>query len=560
PTICDVNHTNRSKWSARALAIIGCAALLAAAIAPSAQAAPASPNTTTAKGAVSSGPYGGNANGDLLDVTLAQSPLGSALGSVPTLALLHLTHADATAASAGPVNGDAALRTSAFAANVDPLVVLGAIDLTDVLSSIAQVAPPDNGAPATKNLLAIPANPVVTASVSDASALAHWAGDGKCVAADEPLAEGINRTAQADVLPGLPAPISGSLLSVNAAQQGASFVQSTLSLPSIAPIAGKTDPRAVESDQTTHTAGLSVLGVSIDVGAVDPVLTAVATGYPGGAAVHYTAPIVKINGNQVIGQTDVSALIAAAQPLLAPLLTGLAPLLKITLDVPTEAQVEASGTVAGDGTSAAVDTHIVRLTATLAPGVLDLLVADVALGPMHAEAFAPAGGIDCGGPNNPITVTKNANKTTVQPGETFIYTITMANTSADCTLTNVHLTDTLTGPDGSTITATDPQASSSTWPKVTWSSLPNIPPGGHIDLHITVQVPNSATAGATYSDTAVGSGTCNATDYDTPFTLSGIPTVVIGLLPRTGGDSTLPLLGGMMLLLGAVAMRRLRRS
>lgn len=556
PTIRSKNGSNRPKWSTRAVSVIGLFVLAATVtISPSAQAAPQSASAAAAV----VGNYSAGADGALLDVTAGAPALGSPLGAIPTVANLRLTHAEAASNSQGGVGSDPALRTYARAANLDPLTVLQALNLSSLLSEIAQGAPPDNAAPATAQLLAVPAAPILTASVSDASALAHWAGDGVCVAANTPLAQSVNRTAQADVLPALPAPISGSLLSINAGQQGASFTQSTLSLPSIV-VPGKFDPRAVQGEQVTHAAGVSILGVTIDVGAVDPVLTARATGLAGGATASYTAPIVTINGNQVIGQNDISALIAQLNPLLAPLLTGLAPLVTVTLDVPSEATVVGGATLAANGTSASVDAYIARVT--VAVPALQLTVADVVLGPMHADAVAPAGGLECGGPppENPVTVTKNANKTTVQPGETFVYTITVGNTSPTCTLTNVKVTDVLTGPTGSQIVGTEPTANSAVWPNVTWNNIGNIPPGGTYNLNITVKTPITALADQTYTDTATATGSCDGTEYGRPYTLDGVPKVVIGLLPRTGGESSLPLIGAAMALLGALGLRRLRRA
>jgi large repetitive protein len=550
PTTRSTSGTKRARGIVPVLGLLVLAA--ACIVAPSAQASP----RAAAAVAASVGNYSAGADGALVDLTAGSPAIGSPLGAIPTVANLRLTHAEAAANSQGGVGTDAATRSYARAANLDPLAVLEQINLSNLLSEIAQSAPPDNAAPATKQLLAVPAAPLLTASVSDASALAHWAGDGVCVAADTPLAQSFNRTAQVDVLPALPAPISGSLLSVNAAQQGASFTQSTLSLPSIV-VPGKTDPRAVQAEQVTHAAGVSLFGVNIDVGAVDPVLTARATGLAGGATASYTAPIVTINGNQVIGQTDISALIAQLNPVLAPLLTGLAPVMTVTISVPSEADVVAGANLAADGTSASVDSYILRVT--VAVPALQLTVADVALGPMHADAAAPAGGIDCGTAENPITVTKNASKTTVQPGETFHYTITVGNTSPTCTLTNVKVTDELTGPAGSEITGTTPPADSAVWPTVTWNNIGNIPPGGSVELSIAIKVPVSAQADQTYSDTATATGTCDGTQYTKPFTLKDIPKVVLGLLPRTGGESSLLLIGAVAMLGAALGLRRLRR-
>lgn len=532
--------------------LLGVLTLAIGTLASAAQASPAA-TASRASAAATVGNYAAGADGALLSVTAVSAAPGSPFAALPTVANLRLTHAETLANSKGPVNGDPAQRTSARAANLDPLAILGQINLSNALSQVSQTAPPDNTAPATKQLLAVPANPIATASVSNASALARWAGDGVCVAADTPLAQSINRTAQLDVLPGLPAPVSGSLLSINANQQGASFTRSTLSLPSTTD-PSKIDPRAVKAEQVTHAAGISVFGVNVDVSAVDPVLTATATGLPGGASATYKAPIVTVNGKQVIGQSDISAVIASLNPVLAPLFSGLTQLLKVELIVPTEAQVVAGATLSADGTTASVDSVIARVRLTLTPA--NLVLADVALGPMHAEAHAPAGGIDCGTPN-PVRVAKDA-PATVRAGETFTQTITVSNVDPSCTLSNVKVTDNLTGPDGSTVVGTDPKADSTTWPTVVWNNIGNIPPGGSRTLSVQIKVPLGVSSGK-YTDRAVAEGECSGGR----FTGEGIlarPDVVIGLLPRTGGDAALPVIGGGLLLLGALGLRRLRHA
>lgn len=556
--VLDIHHPSKQRERARrrtrhAVAMsLGVLALTMGTLASGAGASPAG-RAAAASATANVGNYAAGADGALLSVTAVSAAPGSPFAALPTVANLRLTHAETLANSAGPVNGDAALRTSARAANLDPLAVLGQINLSNVLSQVSQTAPPDNSAPATKQLLAVPANPVATASVSDASALARWAGDGVCVAADTPLAQSVNRTAQIDVLPGLPAPVSGSLLSINANQQGASFTRSTLSLPSITD-PSKIDPRAVRAEQVTHAAGISLFGVNVDVSAVDPVLTATATGNPGGATVSYKAPIVTVNGNQVIGQSDISGVIASLNPVLAPVFSGLTQLLKVELIVPTEAQVVAGATLSADGTTASVDSVIARVRLTLTP--VNLVLADVALGPMHAEAHAPTGGIDCGTPN-PVRVVKDA-PATVTAGQTFTQTITVSNVDPACTLSNVKVTDNLTGPDGSTVVGTDPKADSTTWPTVVWNNIGDIPPGGSRTLSVQIKVPLGVSSGR-YTDRAVAEGDCNGSHF-TGEGLLARPEVVVGLLPRTGRDAGLPIAAGALLVLGALGLRRLRRA
>jgi uncharacterized repeat protein (TIGR01451 family) len=301
-----------------------------------------------------------------------------------------------------------------------------------------------------------------------------------------------------------------------------------------------------------------VLGVTIDVSALDPVLTATATGLPGGAAAHYSAPIVRVNGNVVVGQNDISALIAQLNPALAPLLTGLAPLLKVELNVPSEADVEGSATLDGQGTHASVDSVVAHLVVHLLPalGGEGVLLADLAIAPMHAEASAPAGGIDCGH-ENPIVVTKDVSTNTVHPGDSFDYTITVKNTDAACTLSAVKVTDVITGPAGSSVTDTDPKADTIDGLTVTWNNIGDIGPGESKVLHLTLKTSADAAAGGVYHDEATANGTCDGVPFEGTGTLDG-PTITSGPLARTGGNDGIAVVGGILIAL-SLGVRGLRR-
>jgi uncharacterized repeat protein (TIGR01451 family) len=120
---------------------------------------------------------------------------------------------------------------------------------------------------------------------------------------------------------------------------------------------------------------------------------------------------------------------------------------------------------------------------------------------MHASVQVPVGGITCGGPDeNPLELQK-INSGPAIPGATFDYTIAVGNVG-DCALTNVVVTDTLTGPAGSTIVSTEPTATvtpASGGFNLSWT-LPDLAPDARTTLRIRVLVPAGAVAGDRYDD------------------------------------------------------------
>ena len=554
PTIRSVKRSNHSPWRVRAAVALGCAVLAAAALAvPTASAA-----TSAASAAIKPGPWSAAGDSSLVKANVS-------LTGQLDIADADITHTVARA------DTTATPRSHADAHNTGVLSLLNQnVDLSTILSSATQDAPPQAAAADSHTLIPIPASPLVDAGISNASARALWAGDDQCVAADTPVAEGHEDIAHLNAL----ASGGAIVLGVNNAQQGVSYTTNDVALPSNGL---PNDGRNVVAASTIQLAGLDALtvpgmGPLVHIDAVGPyTATATATGIPGTASVNLDDPVVHgtIAGQDLAtfmgGQNEVDLNISTilGQPInttLKSLLQSLSPLLDplaqiISIEVPTPTR-----TVNPDGTSASISGSLLEVRVLSALGAPPL--ASISLAPFSATATAPAGGLFCGPGGNPVTVTKASDKTTVQPGETFVYTITIGNTATDCTLTNVHASDVLTGPAGSTIDATDPQASSQTWPNVVWNpgTLPDIPPGGTIDLHVTVHVPVTAVPGDTFGDTATGFGTCNGTEFNTTFALNGIPSVVEGVLPRTGGDATWPLIGALMLLAGAFGLRRLRRA
>ena len=357
----------------------------------------------------------------------------------------------------------------------------------------------------------------------------------------------------------------------------------------------------VISETTTPAVQLSIAG-QVDVEVLDPVLTATATGTPGGASVDYSAQVrigdeviaegeentVELNPlTDVIAQLDDQALDQIFGPLdenvLTPLQDGLGQLplfdgdetftatqliqegvvtieqLAEFLDPTVHVRInEVSREIADDGTSASGSTEgiVVDLTLVNTLTDTDIPLVSLNLGAMSASATVAAGGIDCGGLPS-LTVEKGGPQT-VEPGGRFDYTIDVTNATG-CDVTDAVVTDEITGPDGFEVVSTDPEADSVSGGTVTWETG-SMAAGETVSYTVTIQVPTNA-GGETFSDTATADGTCD--DQALPRgqdTLDG-PDVREGQtlnrtaepdegdkLPRTGG-------GGLALLgLGAVAL------
>jgi hypothetical protein len=552
--------------------LVGCSVVGAAPLGLAA--AHASPRAPAA--IVATGPYGGDANADLLTVTAADFT-GTPFAAVPTVLGLNLVHSEAQADSNGSgvptgpdrtsiIAGDPALRTGARAANLDPLAVLQQNNLSSLLSEIAQTAPPDNAAPATKQLLDVPADPLTHVDLSTATALSHWAGDAQCVAASDPLSDAVNNVASFKVITtGVP---GGSMVAADVANQGVIFSKATMSLPAL-PAPNPNDARFVQSQAVTQIAQLDLFGGSGAGGATveiagDPTLTATASGLPGGAHVTYTSPIVTINGNTVLDASTLGGAFAQLLDGLKPLLGGVAPLITLEASAGNLSNV----VEAADGTAASADATLVHLKVNLLPaaGGAGITLLDLDIGPVHTQAFAPAGGIQCGQPQ-PLQVVKDA-PDTVQAGDSFTQTITVTNTEPVCTLTAVKVTDLITGPAGSTVTSTDPAADSvagspeSGGIAVTWNNIGDIGPGASKVLKVIVKTDLNAPNGSKFHDDATASGTCNGTPRDGSASLDK-PVVTnqqvrVDVLPRTGGDDTALLVAAAALIGLAFGIRRLR--
>lgn len=199
-------------------------------------------------------------------------------------------------------------------------------------------------------------------------------------------------------------------------------------------------------------------------------------------------------------------------------------------------------------------------------GLEPLVGEDVDIVVSHAEASADCSAAAPGPvPGDPLDgVAKSASDATVAPGDTFTYTIVVPNGDDECTLTDVAVVDTITGPTGSEVTSTAPEADSVDGLTVAWDDVGPIGPGESVSLTIDVKVPDDAPDGAEYSETVAVTADCDGTPVQGGIEFDG-PTVAVApaapapapALPRTGGGL---LLAGLAALGGGAVLRHVRRN
>lgn len=213
----------------------------------------------------------------------------------------------------------------------------------------------------------------------------------------------------------------------------------------------------------------------------------------------------------------------------------------------------------GTGTTDGSDTVFVNALRLTITGALGDILGDQDLIVSHAEASA-----DCD--RDPLgNVSKTASQDTVAPGDTFTYTIDVPNSDDTCTLTNVRVVDTITGPAGFTITSTSPEGANveqgDTSATVIWDDIGPIAPGEAVQLTIGVQVPTNAPDQSQFAEQLRITANCDGLEVDGGLDFTG-PTVSAPAgpggpaLPRTGGAAVL--VGGLALLAMGAGVLRLR--
>ena len=487
------------KW-----ATAGVAALIAVPAVLSFSAAPARAAT---------GPYGGSASGDLLHVNAVNTA-----AIAPGLADAHLAPSTALVKSdglpAGPHN-DAGKRSAARAANLDAPLIGGNVDLSGLIVESKQQAPPTNANADVQSLTGpIDISPVASLEAAKASSHAVWgANDTTCVAPGTPIATSTSTVLDAALL-GAGGPLGNGLVSVVNGQGGAAFTKSDVGLANVAGQNNK-GMQSTELDQLTGvvlfkgTANEVTLNVS-----APPTISALATGTAATSKVTYNTPTVQIiQGGQV---TDVLNVSNPGQTIELP--PGPAPafLLRLTLG-----QLE---NVVKTDTQASGSTALLHLELLTVVGQLTLAQIDIA--PMAVNATVPSGGVECGGggPNPLANLQVDASTGVVLPGGSFQYVVTVPNTG-DCTLTNVKVVLDVTGPNGSSITAAEPDPNTISGMSVTWPDIGTIAPGALKTLKATIKVPTDAPVGATYTGKATATGTCNGAGVGNTATSGPIPAV-----------------------------------
>lgn len=461
-------------------------------------------------------------------------PLRATIVGAATALLLLL----ALAPSASAQTGDPAAEGSAYGAEINGLVDLGPLP-EPVTATVSQ-----EGASASDSFLEVPVEPVV-----------------------------FSATLEGDVAASFEANLAATLQSV------------------IQDASGGTLPESWNARGHAITEDLAVLFASED----QPLLTAdvveseaVATCTPEGEPVFATGSRVQnltLAGQQLPLLDAVIDLVVEGTP--NENVLGNLPALGDTLaGLGLEIEAWDTNWDGDDGTTDGSDTvwvNALRVSVTEDStlggivGAQDVIVS-------HAEAS-----VDCdqllGGqedPGNPLGgVSKEGNEGSVAPGSTFAYTITVPNSSDACTLTNVQVTDAISGPEGSEIVGTDPEADTVDGLTATWNDIGAISPGDQRQLTIDVRVPdNEAVVGETYTEDLSITADCDGQevtgggDFDGPQVAvtkdgddgaGGVDTEPVS----TDGGDTLPATGGGGLVIGfallgagalAAAGRRLLRS
>ncbi len=489
------------KWATAGLAVLTAApALFVMTAASPAQAA-------------ATGPYGGHASGDLVSVTAVNIP--GALD--PGLADAHLAPSTALVQSnglpAGPHN-TAGKRSAARAANLDSSLVGGAIPIEDLVVEAKQEAPPTNAAPDVQSLTGpIDLSPVAAVEAAKASAHAVWgATDSTCIAPGKPIATSTSTVLDAGLL-GLGEPIGDALVSVVNGEGGAAFTKSDVGLVDVA---GQT-AKGLESKELNQLTGVvlfkgSANEITLNVSA-PPTIKAVATGTAATSSVTYNTPTVQvIQGGTVTDVLNISN--PGTSIAIPPEPTDLY-LLNITLGVledMVKTDTEASG-------------HTALLHLELVTAVGQLTVAELDIAPMSVKAVVPSGGVICAASNNPLAnLQVDASTGIVLPNGSFQYAVTVPNIAA-CTLNNVKVVLTVTGPAETTITAAEPPPNTIAGLVVTWPDIGSIAPGALKTLKATIKVPSNAPVGAVFKGTAVATAKCDGSDVGNTADSGPIPTV-----------------------------------
>jgi uncharacterized repeat protein (TIGR01451 family) len=561
-----------SARTASAVLAAGLGLALIAAVAP-ASAAPdsnGSAGSTAALDALTAaGPYAAAADASLITLDIP-----SLTPEILPQTNVDLARSQANAESDADIDADkpGAQRTGAVAGTTGSTSLLGAPIELQVNEASAPPAEANEDV-----LIPLDLSPLLDLPVIRTTALANWVSDTECVAADTPLSFADQSLADLTLLE-----IGEGQSVVELDTDDADGAADTEASTWLASIPGDNDPRAVQARVTTDVSSANVLNalapdlataIQLDV-VQSPNYIVSASGIPGGASVTGEDAVVdvEIGGEHVVTLDQANETYEAAltdlvlgdllnltEPLLlADLLTDLGLDALIPVVQPIEGAVQTAlnelqpvvrlslpvnKVVNPNGTTASVQASLVRVE-LLPPEVLGaseplaaiinqilgalgagidqpLLALDIA--PLGASVVAPAGGITCGDPDNPLReLNKHASATEVAPGGTFEYNIAVPN-RGPCALTDVTVTDVVTGPAGFEIIDTEPDGTVDGG-RITWD-IGDIAVNETINLTVTVRVPADAPNGATFDDVVTASGNCDGRPVTEDDRVDDIPVV-----------------------------------
>jgi hypothetical protein len=464
-------------------------------------AVPALSIAAAAPSQAATGPYGGNASGDLVHIQAVNAP-----GIEPGVADAHVALSNAQVNSSG-LAAPAGKRSYARATNVDAPLLAGNVPLTGLVVEADQSAPPTNAAAKEASLTGpLDLSPIASLEAAKASAHAVWgATDTTCIAPGQPIATATSTVLDAGVL-SLGDPIGDAVVSVVNGQGGAAFSNSNVGLVNVANQTNK-GLKSTALDQLTGIVLFkgSANEITINVSA-PPTISAIATGTAATSSVTYDTPTLEIiQGGQENKILDVS------NPGTDITIPGVILHLALgTLNNVKKTDTEASGD------TALLHIDVFDIVDTLTP------LARVEIAPMAVKATVPAGGVTC--PDAGAGVQVDASTPTVFPGSTFEYAITIPNAQA-CTLDTAKVVFTVTGPAGTAITGTSPTADNVTGLTATWNNVGPIAPGALKTLKATVKVPTNAPPGATFVGSATVTGTCGGAPVSNTGTSGPVPSV-----------------------------------
>lgn len=179
---------------------------------------------------------------------------------------------------------------------------------------------------------------------------------------------------------------------------------------------------------------------------------------------------------------------------------------------------------------------------------------DAAVGEQGSETVTVAPTVQATQASASPQVTQAVSHDPVAPGEAFTYTVEIVNTAA-CTLTGVGVVHATTGPAGSQVTATTPQADGVEGSTVTWDDIGPLAPGQDTTLTIEVSVPADAADTSQYVAALDMTADCDGQTSASHVDFVSAPTVQAAPAPGpVQPGRQLPVTGASPLLAGLALM------